>query len=615
MISKKHRFAVWARPHYSHAVRKAVDDLNRAPQNVHDELILKAAHQLYRQGFNVIPQPYGRSTGFNYNRGARMSHALLDAAFAGMCNLAVLSGKTSNNLFSFECDTDGAFHETVAQFERRDWPVWAVKFPHGGHIWARSKDGEVRNPDSVIRNIIIRGNGGHLLCPPSMLGNSPLLWHRQDGDQPASISPADIDWLVDLQGARVDLVTKQSSEANTDVSPSTLYNPFGMTTQDFLATKSAPSDAEKNLRAAACDFAGLGFTIAEARQHLIQPALALGLSDELIGAALQWAFSESRPPARELNPDTKAALLPQYAKAYSRTRQWDGRKGNANQLVFDTLVQFLEQAPNRDGEIDASERRIAEAAHRDRNTVSRAIKRLKQEQLIEWAKVNYWAGGSNVYRFSSKILATGRKRLAESFVVDPLLQSDLHYFSGSISKDSALREYGGLNGNALRIYTLLLHGEIPMTGPQLEVALNLSTGKVSGALQKLKSMGMVTNHGKRKGYTGIVQPPEWLEYMARGKKLENRAWRREERHQGERAQRNGAFLIQYRIENDPYYPLHLQKIGRWLCPECKYAINAKPADRPTACPNCGTVNVVWKRMGRPKISRIRQTLDIPLSGT
>ncbi|MEO1646522.1 MAG: bifunctional DNA primase/polymerase, partial [Chloroflexota bacterium] len=111
----------------------------------------RTAYALYDMGLNVMPQPHSRKGGLpwkrlQYGRLHRDDRSYgLRNLFAGDCNLAVMCGASSGNLFVIDCESEDSFIYHLNAMRRRSIPLWAVRTARGGHIYLRATNGEVAN--------------------------------------------------------------------------------------------------------------------------------------------------------------------------------------------------------------------------------------------------------------------------------------------------------------------------------------------------------------------------------------------------------------------------------------------------------------------------------------
>ena len=126
----------------------------------HRDVYLEALH-FFHLGLNVFPQPAGKKMGFPWKgwQYTRAYKPILDRLFQGQCNLAIMCGRTSRNLFVVDAETPEAFqaHRDAARI--RHLPLWAAQSTRGGHLYFLCQDGEVQNvkPRSILPASFISG--------------------------------------------------------------------------------------------------------------------------------------------------------------------------------------------------------------------------------------------------------------------------------------------------------------------------------------------------------------------------------------------------------------------------------------------------------------------------
>src|SRR5690606_14577298 len=143
-----------------------------------------AAFFAYKSGFNVFPQPYARKGGYPWKQFqyTRLDIYSLPAAFAGRCNIAVMMGRTSDNLFVIDEETREQFEYYVQELTRRHIPICAAVSggkKGGGHLYLRCIEGEIANiPPGKLKDAEIRGNHCYVLMPPSIHPDThkPYTW-------------------------------------------------------------------------------------------------------------------------------------------------------------------------------------------------------------------------------------------------------------------------------------------------------------------------------------------------------------------------------------------------------------------------------------------------------
>lgn len=163
---------------------------------------LKTALSLLSSGFSVIPahgkQPIG--TWQDYQRKLKTAGELeRDFINFSNTNIGIVTGKISN---IFVLDIDGyEGEESLSKLEKKYKPlppsVEVITGGDGRHIYFHyPKDNEVKNSAGKIGyKLDIRGNGGFVICPPSVHKSGKQ--YHWSVDCTEDISPAP-EWLLNL---------------------------------------------------------------------------------------------------------------------------------------------------------------------------------------------------------------------------------------------------------------------------------------------------------------------------------------------------------------------------------------------------------------------------------
>ncbi|MCU0513987.1 MAG: bifunctional DNA primase/polymerase, partial [Anaerolineae bacterium] len=273
--------------------------------------IQQQAYKLFHAGLNVFPLPHGAKAGYpwkplQYTRLHRTHHFLgIIPLFAGACNIGVMCGATSGNLFVIDCESHEIFMQHIAALQNRRIPVWAVLTARGGHIYLRCREGEVANiRPGILPFAELRGQHGYVLAAESLHpAGSVYTWLLQEGDLPPMVEAARINWLVDRRGLPVELtvvpnrLNRHTRWTQMMVSP---FSNLSKTTKEYLAEGHRIPEGSRNNRlfAAACDLAGNDYDQSEIEALLVPLALVSGLPQHEILLTIASACSRSRQPSR-----------------------------------------------------------------------------------------------------------------------------------------------------------------------------------------------------------------------------------------------------------------------------------------------------------------------------
>lgn len=494
---------------------------NSQPLNTPFVSAAEQAHRLYSIGLNVFPQPYGRKAGypwkpFQYTRlHPDDPHVGVDALFSGRCNVALMCGRTSGNLFVIDCESETDFQYHRAQAQARGIPLWTVGTARGGHLYFRCIEGEVANIASgTLPNAEVRGCRCYVLTAGSLHPSGVIYhWHDQDGDAPPLVSLGQIDWLYTHDGAALKLRLDHGNGSGKR------YNPLSRATQEYLTRGDSTPQGQRNnaLFRAACDLAGNGYAHADAEQILYPIAERSGLPHDEIYATITSAYHRPRNPSKphQTTPKTTAQhdeMLPQYIHAYAEQRAWKGRTGSADYALFMALIERARVSANENGVFRASTRELSQLARIGINTTQNALKRLQtarngQPPLIFYAGRDTLSSAS-LWRFSDYVIGQGKQALqmkTESLPLCPQWISD----SDSVLTPTDALERGAMGVNGMRVYRALLAQSQPVMPSALAEIVRLERHQVSYALSRLRTFGVVMR--EKRGWVALSRSPQQLD--------------------------------------------------------------------------------------------------------
>jgi len=164
------------------------------------------ALDLYRRGLNVFPLVRGTKNK-HFGCWARLQTTRLVGPDTGKdederaenlevflrlfddANIAVLCGRTSNNLTVLDCENNAVAEQHAAEFAKRELHPWVVRTARGVHFWWLSDVQIANNPGKKdeLRHWEIRGHSCYVLCPPSVHPSGAIYeWAEREGDTPTS---------------------------------------------------------------------------------------------------------------------------------------------------------------------------------------------------------------------------------------------------------------------------------------------------------------------------------------------------------------------------------------------------------------------------------------------
>lgn len=530
------------------------------------------AYRLYDAGLNVFPQPHGQKGGYPWKR---LQYTRLERddddyglamLFAGECNMAIMCGHTSGNLFVIDCESPEAFAYHQEQTRRRHLPLWTVETARGGHLYFRCTEGEVENIiNGTLPYTEIKGRQGYVLAPPSLHPSGITYhWCQQDGEEPPLVSASQIDWLRDHQGQTVQLKTiaagKRDNNRQAYISP---YSALSRQTRDYIQNGATVPEGNRNNRlfSAACDLAGCSYSQTEAMNLLEPQALGSGLRTKEIRNTIQSAYSQNREPARKNNINATMTSKNQnwrYGLIWATQQNWSGRSGGSQRALFLALIERARIATNENGTFRASIRELAEMAHLGTATVQRVLHDMTENAQLLIKRGNDENSGASLWQFHPQIIKDGKwiELNMDTVCIPP------HWLSYSVSVfNSAVTERSALGHAASFVYHYIRLLSDPVMPSAIVRSLGLTTNQINYALSRLRDLGLVRR--LRTGWQAVVFSDDQLdERFERGRAFSRR---RRERHRRQRRLFAARLLMRTRVLYEGNHLLHtLTSVGRYL---------------------------------------------------
>ncbi|RMG86204.1 MAG: winged helix-turn-helix transcriptional regulator [Chloroflexi bacterium] len=543
--------------------KKSTESALRILGGVVESPTQEAARTLYDAGLNVFPQPLGRKGGYRwkmmqYTRLHRTDEQYgLHAAFVGNCNIAVMCGRTSDNLFVIDCETEEAFAFNIAAMRYRRIPIWAAKTARGGHIYLRCAEGEVENIETgTIPNIEVRGHNRYVLAPPSLHPDGTIYqWHIREGDRPPLVSAEMVNWLRDKHGEQIMLEVIPPPVDITTL-PLTIKSPMAALcyeTQDYIVRGHTVPEGERNNRLfkAACDMAGCGYTKYEAWEKLAEPAMRSGLPEAEVRRTINSAYSQPRGPSRPflkndaIRTNNKDQEIWAQILIFVKTHRWNGRTASSDQATMLALVQRARAYINENGVFRASVRELAELAHLSPTTIQKALKRLQDYGFIQRAGSDKLSS-AGLWRFTDKIL-----HQLKSVTLEKPPQWKLNSVTVF---NSEVCERGGLTLVMLDLYFAMVScSQWGMPSFWCDYT-KLSISQVNYGLRKLQALGLV-EHSKKGWRACMATNEQIIQRVYATTNIAGKSERRRQRHRIERAIFAGKTIInaRHRAEQDDFF--------------------------------------------------------------
>lgn len=475
--------------------------LNRAPLVGLSE-IQQEAHRLFDAGLNVFPQPIAAKGGYPWMRlqFSRLNQTDsifgLSVLFAGQCNLAIMCGTTSRNLFVIDCETRGAFLNQIEELRKRNIPLWAATTARGGHIYLRAIDGEVANISAeILGDYEIRGRGGYVLAPPSVHpSGAKYVWLAQEGDEPPSVQSQDVNWLFSRDKQQIQLEVAANPISNRGAWSKRMVSPasnLANATREYITSGHTINEGNRNKRlfAAACDLAGNSYSHIDAETILLPIASMSGLPYKEAKATIASAYSRNRNAAR---PDTKTVTVEDwhYALLWATEQDWEGKKRATDRAVMLALIERSRVGTGENGLFRASIRELSELARVGTTTIQKALNRLKEANILV-AKGHDQMSQAALWQFNEMLLTEARQ-LELNLNTVAIAPHWLRYSESLFNSD--LVERGALGHSVSFVYQFMRTLETPMMPSDMAEASGLSLHQINYALRKLKDLGLILRH-------------------------------------------------------------------------------------------------------------------------
>ena len=468
------------------------------PPNGNKTPLQAQALRLYDLGFNVFPQPLGKKAGFpwkrlQYTRLHRDHQQFgLKAVFTGQSNLAIMCGKTSDNLFIIDCESKACFNYHIAQIRQRNIPLWAAETARGGHIYLRCSEGELANIDQgLIPNLEIKGCRRYVLAPPSIHPTGTVYtWLAQDSPYPPIVNTETIDWLVDKHNKPIKLKLDQPKKqsTNTQISLTHNHHRLSRSTLDYLANGHEIPEGSRNNRlfSAACDMAGNNYGQHKTHAMLSPIATESGLPITEIQQTINSAFSRTRLPAKP--EKTQKYEFWQQALIYAQNKHWEGRTATSDKTVFLALVKRAKADADKNGTFRASIREISIIARIGTATTQKSLKRLQNTSPPLIHKISRdKTSEATLWQFSKNVITSKIQLKTDTLPPSP----PWLVFGVSVFSSGDFWERGALGSNGVAVYLEMISYNRAVMPSVLAERVRLKVYQVQYALRKLCDFGLV----------------------------------------------------------------------------------------------------------------------------
>jgi hypothetical protein len=512
-----------------------------------------AALDLYRRGLNVFPlvrgakdQHFGAWGRLQTTRlidpdqgksdDERAEHLEIFLRLFDDANIAVMVGRTSQNLTVLDCENEVSAQRHRREFERRGLRPWVVRSPRGFHFWWLSDREIANNQDDKAkpRGWEIRGHSCYVLCPPSVHPSGAIYeWCERENTRPPVIEIAALDWLP--------LTPAVTRRERIPFDPKPLARLFKRT-QDFCENGTREGERNNRLFAAACDFAAKGFEIDDALPHLWRGCDASGYDKSFTRRhaekTIASAYGKCRKSIKPCGPVPTWARAAAWAeshdwRALSFTIKRRGKtatkrvsKDTARAVFLACCARLRLEGFRGSGVFRAARREIAEIAGVGQKTVSNTLAALVQSGYLIDRGAN--AIGARLFAFPeskcSKVPSNREWFNTIGYFCTFGLAADV--FSGKRGKRT------GLPKSARRVWLAIT--EKPVTCAQIASKARCSVSTARRSLGVLEKHALARRVGRSK-WLGEKCDDARLREIAQTCGTLGRTQERKEQHARERA--------------------------------------------------------------------------------
>lgn len=207
-------------------------------------------------------------------------------------NIAVATGAVSGVIV---IDLDG--DEGNAELDWRELPLHPIvsQTARGRHLWFQYPAGwRVPNSVRILPGVDVRGDGGYVVVPPS-IHPSGAVYVWADGAIPDRLTlPKLPAWLLDLLNGHLDDAAQNTASSASNPGA---HRKLSRATLEFATHGADVGTRNDRLFRAACDYAGCGYSQAEAESALMRVGRQSGLRTEEISTTLASAYARPRASA------------------------------------------------------------------------------------------------------------------------------------------------------------------------------------------------------------------------------------------------------------------------------------------------------------------------------
>ena len=519
--------------------------------------LVEEAERLYDLGFHVFPIPYGKKIPYGpwkFLQVTRLHQQSFPELFE-RSNVAVMTGRLSENLFVVDCDTFEDYNRVSRELSKREIQTWERNSSRGGQFWFLCSDGEVAN--EKIGKIDILGNNKFTIAPPS-LHPIGMIYHWNSVEQwlPTTVSLAELDFLnLKLKTPSSGMKLKGGSCSSSNLPPVAAQVLIHRDSSHYRGDNSSAEYAAclSLLNAGWCDEEIIRVFRHTQPPHFCKVGELNFRTHVLRPAHVRIDSSASNGESRNTPSE--------FYKKWADARPWPGRTGNSDKAVFIALCERMRLDKNV--RFRASVREVSVLASLSLETACKSIHRLIKQGLVK-REGSTVAAGAFLYSLhlpDAPAPDGGESRtvgVAYDTVRSPVrLSPDGTTPTVRLSPDGTMPtvrlspvnhgawHWSALGKSAYEVYKTLARGG-EMTVRQVEGMTGRSERTCREVLKKLRECGLVEK--KETGWIAVAVNNEVFDDLADYFGTADRTALRQENFAEERSRRATEFVLKQKAE-------------------------------------------------------------------
>lgn len=461
----------------------------------------ECAIDLHKRGFNVFPIRYGCKEPFAQTPLKRMYNSRLHlcgdgiqpcrhrkangkyvstflSLFTGRKNVAVMCGKTSDNLLDVDCDTQEAYKLIGKELDARGLPYWAFTSSRGGSYLLRISEGEaanVKEGKGNFEDVGLYGNSHYVVVPMSVHPSGVLYSWRGDGEPrlnlatPYQTLPAVSVIALDWLGVTLLKNEKRQTNSFEMFGLASKYEVLSKRNRETLAHGAIDGERNTRLTALAYDMKGCNLEWEEVEEDFLYAASICTptYNERKALDTLKCAYAKDREPARKAGGEKEPTMAIQKLIAFANSYDWKGKFKRKARMRKRAFMECIERSKVEGQNFRVACRELGERTNRKYQFMSLCIRDLRKANLIKlvtpWRKSE---SGANVYTFGEEVVLPSTKKMTPPIVYSGTTTckptvNDWRYEknTNNISTDAWKDVFGKLGDVAEQVFCCLQAGK------------------------------------------------------------------------------------------------------------------------------------------------------------